>query len=219
MEPSRELQGDVSRNQEPNKELFQLHLAEYNALTTRCTYFIAIHVGLWGVIVGIATFAYQEWLRSTNALSVWLGAVAVQAMLQLWVTILEEQYLAVSYVENHLRHQVMASVPGLSAKSFWRYEAVMSLRRMHENWWGEWIAPGLVAGAVGVIAYWRRAELLQSIGSLNSPERHVAEPLFALTNLVLFLVLIVRTHQRLKVRHTFTTAFKNEKPEKGDRAA
>jgi hypothetical protein len=204
---SSDLAGNTPR-EAPSKELLQLHLAEYEALTTRCTYFIAIHVGLWGVIVGIGTFVYQEWLRTPNALAVWLGFTAIQAILQLWVTILEEQYLAVSYIENQLRHQVMAAVPGLPARSFWRYEAVMSLRRMHENWWGEWIAPCVLAVVLAFFCFWRRTELLQSLESIRSPHPQLAEMLFAFTNALFVVVLIIRTHLRLKVRGTFVGAFK-----------
>ena len=201
----------LSPGDRPTQELLQLHIAEYQALTTRCTYFIALHIGLWGVVVSAIVFTIQQWFGSRNALFLWVGAAGVQALLHLWTTILEEQYIATSYIENHLRHSIVSTVPNLPLRSFWRYEVVASHRTLHENWWGEWITPGLASIGLIIVVVFRSAALYHELVILFSVMWRLQVPresIPAAVNVVLLAFLWFRTYQRLTVRRTFTAAFK-----------
>ena len=161
---------------------------------TRCNYFIALHMGIWSVVVTIALFAVQRWLTDHNSAVLWLGGLGIQGLLQLWTTLLEEQYLAVSYIENELRRCVVHALPTTDRTAFWRYEAFLSQRRMHENWWGEWIAPALIAFGIGAGIYLRSNAVVEDLP-------------YIIANASLLLILTVRTHLRVKMRRSFSSAF------------
>jgi hypothetical protein len=181
-------------DREPNvtaaEALLRLQLAEYDALMSRGNYFMSFYVGITGVVVAIAVFVVPEWLRSRDFALLWLGAAAVQAVLHLYATYVEEHYLLVSYVENNLREAIVANVPTLPAESFWQGERCISRRRIHENWWGEWVFPGSV---LMIFAF--------ALGSRRSALWH--DKWWILLNAALLLALLIRAHLRRRLRKRF----------------
>src|ERR1051325_11422991 len=173
--------------------LLSLHITEYNALTARCSYYIALRVGLWGVVVAVIAAALQQWSETHQPITAWVAFAAVQGLLQIWITLIEEQYLTVSYIESDLRFSI-ANLAAISPPyAFWRYEVFLGRRRRSESWWGEWLAPAIVAVLLVLVVWWRWKELLSG----------AAEPTFLLVNVGLLAILAVRTHQRVQWRRTF----------------
>jgi hypothetical protein len=114
--------------------LLSLHIVEFQALMQRCTYYIALHVGLWGVIVAVVATAVQQWTETHQPITAWVALAATQGLLQIWVTLIEEQYLTVSYIESELRYSI-ANMASLSPPyAFWRYETFLGRRRRTESW-------------------------------------------------------------------------------------
>ena len=188
----------------PNESLLLLHIAEYDALMNRCTNFIAIHVGLWSVIVVVAAFVIDKWLAASDSahpdstrqmVLLWLGGAAIQALLHIWVTIIEEQYLTVSYIENSLRDAVASVVPNVSPRGFWRYEIFLERRRLSESWWGEWLMPAILLVLFVIIVCWRWPLLAQELP-------------FVILNFALIIALGLRTYWRIKLRRSFARSIK-----------
>jgi uncharacterized membrane protein YhaH (DUF805 family) len=190
----REDDSELQRESQSGRDaLLALHIAEYSALTTRCTYYIALHVGLWGVVVAVIAAALQQWSETHQPLTVWVALAAVQSLLQIWITLIEEQYLTVSYIESELRFSI-ANLASISPPyAFWRYEVFLGRSRRVESWWGEWLAPITVTVLLVLMLAWRQHEIL------SGP----AEPTLLLVNLTLLAVLGVRTRQRIQWRVAF----------------
>jgi hypothetical protein len=173
--------------------LFRLHLAEYEALMNRCNYFIMLHLGALGLAPTVLVFVIQQVLTAKTEWQgyiIWLGALALQAILQVWVTLIEDQYNAVAYIERDLR-QAIAKTGHIPPDHFWRYEKFLDLTRMRESWWGEYLAPVLLTLLLAVGVYWRQQMIT------------VVELGLIISNGLLIAVLYVRTYLRVKVRKSF----------------
>lgn len=173
------------------RDLLTIHLAEYDALMERCTNFISLHVGMWGLIIAVGAFFWQQWSTTRDATFVWLGGASSQALLQIWVTLIEEQYIAIAYIQTELRNEIGRALPEVSRGAFWRYEEFVNRHRIKESWWGEWILPALLFVAIAAAIIWRRNSL-------------VSELPLVIVNLALLVTLAVRTHWRVKMRRTFS---------------
>lgn len=184
----------TGQNEERSEELLSLHIAEYEALMNRCNYFIMLHVGVWGVMVSLAVFLIQQWSIFHHGTIIWIGGAAIQSLLHIWVTLIEEQYLAVSYIENELRHSIIRAAPALVSRKFWRYEAFLACQRPPASWWGEWIVPVALLVALAFAVYWRWNFI-------------VAELPLVILNAGLMVVLAHRTHSRVTLRRSFTKRF------------
>ena len=69
--------------------LLSLHIAEYEALMTAITYYIALHVDSWGVVVAVLGAAVQQWSQTHQPITVWVAFAAVQGLLHIWVTLMK----------------------------------------------------------------------------------------------------------------------------------
>src|SRR5208282_5722960 len=93
---------------EPNPQLLNIHLSEYQALTNKATYFIVISAGLWPVIglyLTVVATLWSHFAGNPYGLSgvIWLSAVVVQVTLFVWTNLLWDQYTIVLYIETRLR--------------------------------------------------------------------------------------------------------------------
>src|SRR5205085_12655033 len=123
--------------------LLKLQIAEYEALMNRGNYFMSFYVGVTGVVVTVLVFVLAEWLRSKDFAMLWLGGALVQTALHMYASYVEEDYLLVTYIENDLRRAVTKNAAVLPSETFWQYEPFLARRKIHENWWGEWILPSV----------------------------------------------------------------------------
>jgi hypothetical protein len=106
--------------------LLNVHIAEYEAMTTRCTYFMALQMGLWPLLLLFWPLLAQVRGAVPNRTLVWLGLLGSQIVLFMYLHLLGEQYLMLVYIENNLRDRVSALIPGTV---FWNYERFLPKQR------------------------------------------------------------------------------------------
>jgi len=102
-------QPDESKGREEDRaRILAAHIAEYEGLMNRCSYWMIMHFGIWAVIVAFLGLLLQAWNSVSHTVLLWGSAMVVQAFLLIWNVIVEEQYLAVWYLESELRPRVLA---------------------------------------------------------------------------------------------------------------
>jgi hypothetical protein len=121
--------------------------------------------------------------------ALWVGALAIQTVLQVWVTLIEDQYNAVA-LQVELREAIAKSAGNIPPERFWKYEKFLERTRMRESWWGEYLAPITLTLIFSLALYWRRWA-------------SIAELVLMIANGLLIAVLYVRTYLRVKVRKQF----------------
>jgi hypothetical protein len=137
----------------PRQRLLDLHIAEYQALTTRCTYWIALHYALWPILLLSLTLAAQlhGWLAQRAVL--WGSVIAVQVTLIAYYTSMLEHYAAVHYIEQRLRPLVEAAI---GTQTFWQYEAYVNSNRPRGPAWWEYSPLGVAMLALVAVQYYAR---------------------------------------------------------------
>src|ERR1041384_4806768 len=92
----------------------------------RWKYLIPLHVSALGLAPSLLIFVVQQVssARDNNLRGyvLWFGALAIQAILQVWVTLIEDQYNAVAYLQTELRERIAESAGHIQPEQFWKYE-------------------------------------------------------------------------------------------------
>ncbi|MGP8252336.1 MAG: hypothetical protein ACLQHF_09895 [Terracidiphilus sp.] len=122
-----------------NRFLLDAHLNEYQALTTRATYYVVMSTAIWPLIFLYLTFLVTVWQTLSKAesadygvpLMVWGGGLGVQVALLIWTFLVCEQYKIVLYVEKDLRLRVQNLMP---TPDFWLYEQKLRPRTRPLRW-------------------------------------------------------------------------------------
>jgi hypothetical protein len=121
-------------DQSTAERLLHLHIAEYNALTTRSTYLIAIGASFWTVLVMVLTILVAVWNVPNHALLIWSAGIVAQLFAFGWIGNSWGQYSNIRYIEERLRPAVVAVLGNPAA--FWGYERYLSeQRRAGAQWW------------------------------------------------------------------------------------
>src|SRR5438105_149514 len=95
-----------TERQSGDNGLLSVHIAEYEAMTTRCTYFMALQMGLWPLLLLFWPLLAQLRGAVPNRTLVWLGLLGSQIILFAYLHLLSEQYLMLTYIEADLRRNV-----------------------------------------------------------------------------------------------------------------
>jgi len=121
----------------PAADVLQLHLAEYNALTTRNTYILTIQYGLPAILLLFVTLVYTFRGKRGQVLGmqIWAAFIGAQIIGLVWAENLWEQYNNLKYIEEHLRPAVTSLVHD---PSFWCYEPYRATERRTSWWSPEW---------------------------------------------------------------------------------
>ena len=100
---------------------FQLHVAEYQMLTNRVTYLIAIAYGLWTLFAVLLTILFSLWnsFKDHHFLLVWCAATILQVVIFLTNFITTEIYDIALYLETELRGMLDKVI---GKNDYWRYE-------------------------------------------------------------------------------------------------
>lgn len=109
--------------------LVQLRIAEYQALTTRITYWITIQYSIGGAIA-VAVVDFLKPLPSgirESALHVWSVVLVIEALVGAFNYTLYEIMSDSEYLENELARKIRTGLPG--ERDFWEYERF----RRHKN--------------------------------------------------------------------------------------
>lgn len=106
-----------------------VHIAEYNALTTRITYWLSVQIGLWPVVFLIIGFGAQWWSNTSpgdRANCIWSTFILIHVIALLWAEITLEVFRVIRYIEHHLRPRVEKDA---NLKWFWKYETSLAIER------------------------------------------------------------------------------------------
>jgi hypothetical protein len=122
--PARLGQSEVPRT--PHSELeLSAHLAEYAALTTRCTYWITMQFALWPIMGGLLAIAASLWNTVNHSVLIWTCLATAQILLLGWTASFQEKNNTVRYMERELRPAIQA----IAGEHVWRYETYKSEQR------------------------------------------------------------------------------------------
>jgi hypothetical protein len=128
--------------QERRAALNQLHVAEYQALTTRSSYWIILQASLLPAVPIYLALAVQVWSANVmrKEIVVWGALAGLQLIAILWANVLAENYAAVNYIERYL-HPLAEDTVGPAL--FWGYEPYLTLHRPTKRYLGELFIPAL----------------------------------------------------------------------------
>jgi hypothetical protein len=137
--------------------LIQLHITEYQALTTRATYWMILQAGLMPVVPVYLVLALDVWKSGEimKEVVIW-GAVAGLFLIGfVWSWTLVEIYTVVSYIERFLRPMVEKVV---DTEMFWGYEPYLTKGRPTPLIWVDLPIPLLATVAFALAAVARYAD-------------------------------------------------------------
>jgi hypothetical protein len=173
-----------------SENFLQIHLAEYQALTSRCSYWVTMQVALLPLFLIVIGIVAQMWGISQNRrLLLWCAMIIMQLLVITYLHIALEIYRAVCYIECELQPLVRAMMP--SRTHFWRYEAFLAKRRRGGPIWEEYILSLCSIAAIALIA------------SLLGP-RSASDYTSLSANLVLLMLALGDTVRLVRMRRRFT---------------
>jgi hypothetical protein len=116
--------------------LVQLHIAEYQALTTRSTYWITIQMSVWALVLIYLTLVTSIWSKDSShaRLLVWGSGIVIQLCLAGWYYAGNETYRNVFYIEHELRSLIQTVI---GPQNFWKYEAFLAKRSGRKPVWSD----------------------------------------------------------------------------------
>ena len=143
----------------PDPRLVQIHTSEYQALTTRATYFISIMASISPVCVvylGLAAqavkspnmsftqsvaylLASRDWVR---AAFVWGNFAVLQVMVIVYTDLMLEVYGITLYLETRLKPLLWVG------SDFWLYEKFQAQKQKKLSTHGEWVVTAFDACAL-----------------------------------------------------------------------
>jgi hypothetical protein len=118
----------LSSSVERDAMLISLHVAEYQTMTTRCTYWITMQFALMPVIPIYLTLVAPLWLKPdyNKGLLFWGSAFVLQIVGHVWNQTLGDQYATILYIERVLRPAIEKV---LDSREFWFYEPYLARLR------------------------------------------------------------------------------------------
>ncbi len=139
----------------------QTHLFEYNALTTRLTYWITLQYATYAIAVAALGFVAQAWGSNFNRVQLaWAVMLLMPLLAWAFLTTTYEMLTYVVYIERYLRPKLR---PLMGTNSFWKFEQFLArLKRNPLIFLSNSSACSRSSGACG----WRRSAL--SFGARNS---------------------------------------------------
>jgi hypothetical protein len=179
--------------------LLQLHIAEYNALTTRNTYYITIAASFFPVLLLVLTILVAIWNSLNHALLIWASGTVVQLFVLAWIENAWQQYKNLKYIEGELRLLVSAVVEGSSV--FWNYERWLADGRHGATLWWEYApAAGAACTMISVVA----GRLVALVAEIHRKPRlgdfGWLDWVGILANIVCFIVVLRHTRELLSLR-------------------
>jgi hypothetical protein len=109
----------------PNEKLVDIHIAEYNALTSRCTYFFNFQIILLTAILASISVIATLWGSRQTWLLGWGPLLVLLILTNISANIFTEQYKMVRYIETILK----PLIKDLTKKKFWEYEPYLIRER------------------------------------------------------------------------------------------
>lgn len=171
-------------NKQDRDALLHVHLAEYQAITTRNTYWLTLQYALFPILgTGIAVLA-QMWNQfdkdpalSTQAhqVIIWLAIAIINVIIIAHTEVGWESYDNVVYLERHLRPQILFLLDGVDEKkkrAAFGYETYKrKLRGKGPKWWelpGPFVSLGLLLVGIFIFDFhfpWTKLEWVAVIAN------------------------------------------------------
>jgi len=176
--------------------LLDVHLYEYQTLTTRATYYIVMGTSTWPLIISFIGFLATVWhnlpeqesSRYGFFLFWWIGALGAQLALIFWTFLVCEQYKTILYIETRLRPLVQDLV---HTADFWLYEQKLRGRTRLKKWLELqtelWMFVAILAIALYRVLWFHRFDLFDWVGLAM--------------NLVVLVPLSLLARSAAKIRH------------------
>jgi hypothetical protein len=124
------ISNDKIVNEESSKDLFvkeiDLHIAEYNTLTTRATYFINIQFVLLTALIAWIVVIGQIWNPKIDYLLNWGLLLGSQIIGVINANMAWETFSIVRYIESDLKPKIRHLI---KKDSFWSYESYLIIQR------------------------------------------------------------------------------------------
>ncbi len=191
--------------QQSKTNLLNLHLAEYQALSTRCTYWITLQYAALTVILISLTLAATLWTSPIDRrVFFWGSALFLQIVGYLWMQTQGEQYTAILYVERVLRPAVLKVVED---SQFWCYEPFLATIRKPRRF-DPLVSPDFWEFPIAVFATIMIVAILAS-GILTSQSKVLVGFggwLGFILNLLFLVVQWLKTVEVRKIRLAFSTS-------------
>jgi hypothetical protein len=158
-------------------DLLQLHVAEYNALTTRNTYMITLQYSLMPVFLIyvplMIALRHRMKDKIRRELVLWGGFAGVLLLGHFWAEDLWQQFNNVKYIETQLRHEINQLTHG---SRYWCYEHVLAIQRGTGLVWWEWGAPVVALVLLILIVVYKQVEDRHELSLAKKSNDHTAEP-------------------------------------------
>ena len=111
-------------------KLIGLHLAEYQALTTRASYWMVLQISLLPAVPVYILLTYQAYQVSNSSrakqLLIWSTLAVLHLVALLWTNMMLEQFALVRYIECYLRPRIKDAI---NTHRFWLYEPYLVKHR------------------------------------------------------------------------------------------
>jgi len=139
-----------------NQSLLQLHIAEYQMLTNRSTYYIYISTTIWSIL--LLFFAVMVSVHQLGHVglfrSVWLICFVAEFSFFAWIDNSLSQYHNIYYIEHRLRPLIFALT---NENHFWLHEHYLAEGRKGKILWWEayalWASPIVLCVATALRIY------------------------------------------------------------------
>ena len=170
-----------------SKEI-DLHIAEYNTLTTRCTYFLNIQNILLTALIAWMVVIGTIWNSKAEYILIWGFLFGCHIIALINVNFSYEQYNMIRYIERELKPKINALV---NNEAFWNYEPYLEKERKKNNKWINVFEYSAVVLSLLIIV---------TIGIYRFRHWVGFDILGLLLNLLLSALLFVKTRQTINIR-------------------
>lgn len=114
------------KNKQISAKQIDLHISEYNSLTTRQTYYMNMQIVLltvgvaWGVVIA------SIWNKNFECGLIWSLILGWQLVDFIYAYCFYDSYLIVAYLESELKPKIIKII---KTSNFWEYETFLSKKR------------------------------------------------------------------------------------------
>jgi len=188
--PTQDL-NDVSDQQ----TTLQLHIAEYQTLTSRNTYYIYIASSIWPMLILLFVLVVPLWNTATSMYILWFMSIATEFVLFMWAENSYLQYENIYYIEYKLRPLIARQLP---KEQFWMYEGYLADKRKKDiQWWEAYPAWASLGVFVSMSCYRGYAIAAQGVQG-----RNWLEAILCIICCFLFVAIIQKSRDLIKLRRS-----------------
>lgn len=140
---------------ERSERLADIHIAEYNALTSRITYFVTMQYVVWGIAAGLFGYLAPLWWTGHSHQNLeWIGLLCLLAVTWAVLHINYEFLAIVQYLKEQLLPNMGVPVADLDeALGFERWIRTLGMENLHRD--QATSLPFLVGFVALVVLLWR----------------------------------------------------------------